>query len=211
MLISNLIKPKLVCYGLLFLFATLSLSGCKDDDDKSIMLGGELTAADLTYSLNDARILFKGDGVTEGGNPFAYKRYFITDGEIVSGNGFAKDHYENATYFIMVQIGIPNGNEWATGEFPQYRNWSSTPAESNTAFLTSNFDWDIDRYFVTHSSENTPLVVSGGLDPGDRISITFSGNIQYERMGEDGETWLVTNEPCTFNFTGKVVDDRAIN
>lgn len=189
------------------IFAVTLLSACKEDDGKAKPVL-ELNAADNTYSLKDAQILFMGESETEGGQIFLYRRYIITDGELASGNGFYKVDYEHATYFIILQLGIPVGSEWTKGEFLQYNNWSVAPNEINVSYLTSNFDWSIDRYYNTHASEHAPVIVSGGFDPGDKISIKYEGNVQYHRLGDDNETWVITNEPCTLNFTGEVVDGR---
>ena len=189
------------------IFVLALFSSCKEDEDKAAPVL-ELATADQLYSLKNAQIFFMGESETEGGQIFLYRRYIITDGEIISGNGFSKDHYENATYFVILQLGIPAESEWTKGEFLQYLNWGTAPNGANVSFLTSNFNWNNDRYYTTHSTEHAPLTVSGGFDPGEKISIKFSGNVQYQRFAEDNETWLNSNEACTLSFTGIVVDGR---
>jgi hypothetical protein len=190
----------------LLVFIIVILSGCKDDE--AVQPVRKLTAADQTYSLKNAKVYLRAESETEGVPKFLYRTYLITDGEIVSGGGFSETNYENETFFIVIQLGIPEGGEWSTGEFLQYRNWGDAPNDANVSFFTSLFMGELDEYYRTHDTENTPLLVKGGIDPGDKVSFTFTGKFGFERLETTSGLWIVTSENSTLSFTGKIIDKR---
>lgn len=204
MLINHLMKFRmLLCASLLVIF-TVSLSGCKDDDEATPKL--ELRVDGETFSLEDAQIFLRLQGEHEGPQTLLTKTYVITDGEIVSGNGYYMEDYEDATYFIFLQLGIPEGNEWAAGEFVQYRNWGEVPAGGNASFITSGFLQSNQHILTTPPDmENDAVIISGGFNPDEKITIRLNGKLQYYRMDEN-EEWVISNEESKLNFSGTVIN-----
>lgn len=184
---------------LVFTFCLAFLSGCKDEDEGPLL---RFQTDDKSYSLKDAKLYLKLEGSYEGAVNYTYRDYLISDGELIEGqNGWSMDDYTNATYFIAFELASADPNSIAPGDFPLHRFWDNVTNGSNLSYFFGEFDeLTID---TPNSNPTTPIVITGGTEPGDKMTIKFSGKIAYR--SEAGE---LTPFDGKLDFTGTIIDKR---
>lgn len=181
--------------------AIVLVSACSDDEKtatkKQFVFDGE------TVSLKDANLLLFYEG--SDGNGHIFRDYFITDGtyaEEREGSGWLLTDYDDATYLLAVEVGTPEEEDLAAGEYPLYRSFSTAPATSNIGW--TSFESDT-RYYETPTGllDGDPIVISGKFDGGNTMTIKFNGTLESNTEGDLEE---VTGK---YYFKGKVQDLRA--
>lgn len=184
---------------LLFTFCLASLSGCKDEDEGPLL---RFQTDDKSYSLKDAKLYLKFEGAYEGEVNYTYRDYLISDGDPIEGqSGWSIDDYTNATYFIAFELASADPNSIAAGDFPLHRFWDNVTDGSNLSYFFGGFDdFTID---TPNSNPTTPIVVTGSTEPGDKMTIKFSGKIAYRSQEGD-----LTSFDGKLDFTGTVIDKR---
>lgn len=186
--------------------ATLLLSACGDDDNASpkeqFSFDGE------TVTLKDANLYLTYE--TEYNETHMYRDYFITDGTYVDGDGWDLDDYTDATYYIAVELGVPIEEEFGAGEFPLFDSFSDTPPNSNMSYVyfESGEDEAFVEYFVPDDLVGgDPVVVSGGTDDGETMTLKFNGTLTYYYF--NGTDWVEDDVEGKFYFKGEVEDVRS--
>lgn len=185
----------------IFLFALLLnfVVACKDDETGPLL---QFKTDSKTYSLKDAKLYFRTEGMYEGEVDYTYRDYLITDGELIDGeNGWSLTDYTNATYFIAFELATPLPSVPSSGNFPLHRFWDNVTDGSNLSYFFGGFDdFTID---TPNSTPTTPIVITGGTEPGDKMTIKFSGKIAYRSQAGD-----LTPFDGKLDFTGLVIDKR---
>ena len=182
------------------------IHSCSSDD----------TAPKQQFVINGETITLKGANLyLTGGsnccNDHDYRDYFITDGEFVSGSGWSKSDYTNATYYLAVELAVPAANGFEPGEFPIYYSFSSAPAESNISYIWYENAANDETYFDCESpetSEHESVVVSGGFDDGETMTVKFTGKLRVYYY--DGMNWVDEELTGKVYFKGEVNDVRPI-
>jgi hypothetical protein len=184
---------------LIFTFCLASLSGCKDEEEEPLL---RFQTDDKSYSLKDAKLYLKLEGAYEGAVNYTYRDYIISDGDLMEGqNGWSMDDYTNATYFIAFELASADPNLIAAGDFPLHRFWDNVTDGSNLSYFFGGFDeLAID---TPNSNPTTSIVVTGGTEPGDKMTIKFSGKIAYR-----SEAGVLTPFDGKLDFVGTVIDKR---
>jgi hypothetical protein len=191
-------------YGLM---ATMGLlSSCKDDEKESPKL--EFTFDGETISLKGANLYLTRES-TSSGRP--YRDYFISDGTYTNADndqGWSLEDYEGATYYLAIELGAPVDGNLTVGEFPSFSSWSNQ--EDNLAvsyiYLESGTGNDEVEYYSS-DEDNSPVIVSGGLDDGDKMTLKFDGTLSYYYY--NGTAWVENTVTGKFLYTGTVNDERA--
>lgn len=180
-------------------FSILILISCKDDDAEPKL---EFQTDNKTISLKEAKLYLRVQGGYEGAVNYTYRDYMISDGELLPDkNGFSLDHYSNATYFIALEVASANPNLPMAGEYTLHRFWDNVTDGSNLSYIFAGFE---DKTVDTpDSGTKSPIIIIGGLEPGQTMTIEFDGEIAY-RSGS-GE---LTPFEGKLNFTGTVIDKR---
>ncbi|MBN8653406.1 MAG: hypothetical protein J0L67_18405 [Cytophagales bacterium] len=184
---------------LLFTFCLASLSGCKDEDEGPLL---RFQTDNKSYSLKDAKLYLKFEGSYEGAVNYTYRDYLISDGDLIeSESGWSLDHYTNATYLIAIELAIEQPNLPGTGEFPLHRFWDDVTDGSNLSYFFARFDGNT---IDTPATNPAPIIIiKGGAEPDDKMSIQFSGKIAYRSQEGD-----LTSFDGKLDFTGTVIDKR---
>ena len=123
-------------------FVVVMLGACSDDDEK-------------VSPENKNKFAFLGDPISmkhanlyllyesPDGNGHITREYFVTDGTYRAGGGWNLIDYNNATYLLALQIGVPEVTEsLSAGEYPLYYSFSEAPETSNIAWITFSFAFD---------------------------------------------------------------------
>jgi hypothetical protein len=201
------IMKKLRLLLTLGLLGTLLLfNACSKDEDPAM----QFVVGDVKYSLKGNKLYLTSEGNYVGTTTFSYRDYMITDGTLIEGeNGWSLSDYTNATYYLAIEISTPNTNTLGPDEFPQHSNWSLVPATSNMGYLYLESGEGNDNVEIYTNDENedlSPVVVTGGLDDGEKMTFQFNGTLSYYRY--DGVNWVETSEDAKLFFRGTVIDAR---
>ncbi len=140
-----------------------------------------------------------------------YRDYFISDGTYTNADGeegWSLDDYDGATYYLAVELASVVAGDLTIGEFPSYYNWD--PAEDNSTisyiYLESGTGNDA-IYYYSNDEDHSPVVVSGGLEDGDKMTLKFNGTLYYEYF--DGTNWIESSVTGKFYYSGTVNDERV--
>lgn len=172
---------------------------CKEDEPGPLL---QFKTDNKSYSLKDAKLYLRVEGQYEGAVSYTYRDYLISDGDLMEGqNGWSLDDYANATYFIAFELASAEPNSIAPGDFSLHRFWDNVTDGSNLSYFFGGFDdFTVD---TPNLIPTTPIVVTGGIQPGDTMTIKFSGKIAYRSPAGD-----LTPFDGKLDFTGTVIDKR---
>ena len=182
----------------------LLLPGACDSEDKESpkppYLG--ITLGEEQISFENANIYWIWDGVI--GTAYQYRYYVITDGTYITGkDGYSLEDFENASYFLPIEFAQVTTN-FDGGTFPVIYSWGpSLESESNIGTFYFYNDKEIPYRFFScddDADSQESLIVSGGVNDGETIKITFDG-----RVHDYDQTYEVDMQ---FYFTGTVLDIR---
>jgi hypothetical protein len=188
--------------------AVLAFTACSDDDSspkKQFSFDGE------TVTLKGANLYLTYDG-NAGNGTHLYRDYFISDGTYTNADGndgWSMEDYENATYFLAIELATPLEDEIGPGEFPQWSNW--TGVETNISYIyyeSGDGEDEVEYYTDSDTEDNSPVIVSGGVEDGDTMTLKFSGKLKYYFF--DGTNWVEETVSGKFYFKGEVKDEREI-
>jgi hypothetical protein len=164
----------------------------------------------VKYSLKANKIYLTREGNYNGNTAYTYRDFMITDGTLNEGaDGWDLDEFTNATYYIAIELSTPSTNTLGPDEFPQYSNWSLVPENSNMSYIYSEAGEAADYLEVYTDDDNadlSPVVVTGGLDGEDKITLQFNGKLTIYHY--DGTNWVNTPQAGKFFFKGTVIDAR---
>lgn len=196
----------------LVLISAIVFQGCNDDEDSEnkfeFIFNGEaisLTGANL-YMVREY------DGVITGSRPG--RDYSVTDGIYTNENGgygWTLDDYEDATYFLVIQLGVPDAEELGIGGFPQFESWNDADLSSNVSYLQMKYGEgnSLHGYYTDNETEDhSPVVITGGLEDGDKMTFQFKGSLTYGHY--DGTNWVYETVSGEFYYTGTVQDKRDL-
>jgi hypothetical protein len=185
--------------ALLVVFSVFLLSGCKDEETGPLL---QFQTDNKTISLKDAKLYLRIEGQYEGAVDYTYRDYLISDGELLPDkNGFSLDHYTNATYFIAFELAIAEPDPYTTGSYTLHRFWDNVTDGSNLSYFFAGFE---DKTVDTpDSGTKSPIIIKGGLEPGQTMTIAFDGELAY-RSGSG----TLTSFEGKLNFTSIVIDKR---
>jgi len=188
------------------LFTLLFTQSCKDDDENIVTAPKEITFGDKTISLENANIsTWKNDTTSD----WKYREYTISDGTYKdSGSRYNLSNYDNATYILNIELAVKLGESsevLTTGEYPQWSNWSSAANSDDTmisyVYVETLDGEEYDTLRESDGGDHPPIVVSGGLNNGEKMILSANGTMEYEDA--DGN-----ESPVNFslNFEGIVID-----
>lgn len=190
--------------------AFLILISCGDESSspkRQFVINGQ------TVTLKGANIYLTGEYECCGG--MEYREYFISDGEYTNGgggNGWSIEDYTDATYLIAVQLAILSEDDFEAGEFPLYNSFADALTDlSSASYVYFESAADDNTYFecdTPSGSDHEPVVVSGGMDDGDTMTLTFNGTLEIEYY--DGENWVEDEMTGKISFKGEVDDRRVL-
>jgi hypothetical protein len=126
-------------------------------------------------------------------------------------DGWSLEDYDDATYYLAIELAVPLEHEVEAGEYPQYNNWSLPENDENMSYiyLESGEGNDYFEYYTEDIDENhEPVVVTGGVDDGDKMTVKFSGRLTYYYY--NGTNWVENSVSGKFYFSGRVQDMRPI-
>lgn len=186
--------------------AALLLTACGDDEKTA--LKEQFSFDGETVSLSNANLYLTYEDTYN--DTHVYRGYFITDGTFVEGDGWGLSDYAGATYYIGVELGTPVAGEIGAGEFPLFESYNDTPANSNMGYvyMESGEDDAYFEYYVPDDQVNgNPVVVSGGVEDGENMTLKFSGTLTYYHF--NGTNWVDESATGKFYFKGEVEDVRS--
>lgn len=185
---------------------TLLLAACGDDDNSGPK--EQFAFGDETITLKDANLyLVEEDTYSD---THIYRDYFITDGTYNGEGGWDLESFTGATYYIAVELAVPDDEEVGPGEYPAFWTWSGATETSNISYVYMEMgegeDYvEFDLLPAADGDDN--VEVSGGVDDGDTMTLKFNGTLSYYYF--DGEDWVTDNESGKFYFKGEVDDVRS--
>lgn len=180
----------------------LLLPACSDDD--STPPTKEFSFGENTLALKEANLYLTYEDEYE---EHTYLEYTITDGTYSD----EEDDIIDYTYEIYVYLAVPVDNDFAAGEYPQWypEDWAEA-SDDNVSYTDG---WTILNnevaWFWTDEEENehAPVVVSGGFEEGETITLEFEGNLTYGYY-DDNEDWIEETVSSSLYFKGDIVDIR---
>lgn len=181
------------------LLLTAVIAGACSDDEK--VPDQKFSFEGKNVSLANANLYLASEVIE---NDHLTRNYYISDGVYSGGEGRNLANYVNATYALVITVGVPKAGDVVPGNFPQYQVTVDTPEDSNFShitFVSSNY-----RFQTTNNVTNGPAVsVAGGVDPGETMILRFNGSLtRYFVVTEEAEGQF----PGTFHFKGTVQDER---
>jgi hypothetical protein len=100
-----------------------------------------------------------------------YRRFVITDGEFNGTQWISEmDAFDNATYKLDVYIAVPNDSTFKQGAYPIKYIWNDAGNFSSIEIQTNDVR-------ATSYVEGIDVVVKGGLDDKQIITLSFSGDL----------------------------------
>lgn len=181
----------ILCFGF--------LSGCQEEETEPKL---QFKTADKTYSLKDAKLYLAIEGGYEGATTYTYRDYLISDGELIDGeNGWSLSDYTNATYFIAFELATAQPDLPTEGSYLLNRFWDDVTDGSNLSYFFGEFE-NV-TYDTPQTDPNPVFVITGGTEPGDKMTIQFSGKIAIRAQGG-----ALTPLDGKLNYTGIVIDKR---
>jgi hypothetical protein len=177
------------------------------------------SAPKLQFVFNGETLTLKGAHLylTHNGNccnDHDYRYYFISDGVYTNADGtdgWSIEDYTDATYFIGVELGVPGGEDFSKGAFPQHYSWNNLGEEDNNASNIYFENADIGENYIKYQSpeeDDSPIVIGGGFDDGETMTLKFNGTLTLYHY--DGENWVYEDVTGKFFFKGEVNDERPI-
>jgi hypothetical protein len=170
------------------------LGACGDDDKPSPK--EQLTFDGETLSLKDANVFLVDAGAL--GDAHNYHDYIITDGTS-GGSG--------ATFYIELTLAVPDEEEVGTGTYPVFEDYSDASETSNIGDIYAESGEDdefVELYIPDGADGDDDLVISGGVEDGDNMTVKFNGTLTYYHLV--GEDWEDENITAKLYFKGKVED-----
>lgn len=179
-------------------------SGCQDDEKPALP---QVKIGENKYSLKDAKLYLRIEGSYEGAVNYTYRDYLISDGDLIAGeNGWSLNDYTNATYFIAFETAIASPNATTTGHYTLHRFWDEVTDGSNLSYFFAEFDGR--TYDTPDSDLKSDIIISGGVNPGEEMTIKFSGEIAHRYVDNSTETVVYDPYDSKLFFTGTVIDKR---
>jgi hypothetical protein len=192
--------------SLALLAVTFALGSCKDDEDKDQVKTPpeEFVFGATTISLKDANLYRISNSVCC--NNHSIRAYVITDGVYSAepGSGWDAEDYTGETYHFIVTLLEPDATEHGPGEYPMYPWWGEeayTHERMSYVDLFTTENGNIIEYLTGDDRETSPVVVSGGLNFGEKMTISFKGQITHRI-----NTVYQPYQEAKINFSGTVQD-----
>lgn len=171
--------------------ATLLLGACGDDEKASPK--EEFTFGGETISLKDGLLYLDYNGTYNGTH--IYRDYLITNAD--------------ETYYILFELAVPNGEEIGSGEYPAFSDWDEPSETSNIAYIEAEGGEDeeyVELYTPGDADGSDEIVVSGGVDDGDTMTVKFKGTLTFYHFDEEEQDWIEENVSGKFYIKAKVED-----
>lgn len=180
------------------------ISGCQDDEKPAVP---QIKIGENRYSLKGANLYLRIEGSYEGAVDYTYRDYLISDGELIEGeNGWSRDDYTNATYFIAFELASAEPTVPNVGQFPLHRFWDDVTDGSNLSYFFAEFDG---RTYDTYETDVHPAIeVTGSGEPNEKMTIQFSGEIAHRYVDNSTETVVFDPYDTKLTFSGTVIDKR---
>ncbi|MEO7992021.1 MAG: hypothetical protein ABI663_20890 [Chryseolinea sp.] len=192
-----LTTSKMKWLGSAFLLAfALTLVNCGGDDESPAL---QATVEGKKISLKNAKIYLANEDTY---NDYTYRDYFISDGVPNNSSPWSLSDYDDATFFIAVELATKSVDGLSSGTYPAIDNWSTATGDK-IAYLYYEVavpGGDPLEYDNPSDVAGPNVVVKGKFDGDDTMTLSFSGNM----VNDDTEELVATN----VYFSGKVVDIR---
>lgn len=170
---------------------------CGSDDEKPAY---QFSTEDITLSLANANIYYV-DNIWDYVE-LDYRTYAITDGTY-DGEGAIRyqNSFDNASYHILVYIGVPKGSAYKAGKYPNIYDWytPSTPI----AYIDGRME-DYEFETSNDSRDETDVVMKGGMDDGSIITISYKGTLQTYYYDNIKRGWFDKKAKASLLVKGKV-------
>lgn len=133
-----------------------------------------------------------------------FREYVITDGTYNETTGFTAQ-----TYYATVFLLWPNEEDLGPGEFPLFADLTDGSETEKMAFLELSSGENV-AFYNLKVPENVvrgnPVVIAGGVEDGDRMTLTFSGTLSYFHL--EGQTPVTEDVSGKLHFEGEVINIR---
>lgn len=176
-----------------------AINACSDTNstrpDNHFIMTGE-----PSFSLKDAVLYVVNEA--EDGNGHRVRDYAITDGEYLDGDGLSFGDYTEATYLMVIRLGVPQeADGFAEADYRLYHDLASAPETANIAWVSFATTTNVYLEIPEDAQGQQHIKISGEADHGNTMILEFTGTMT-DYSGEE-----VAAE-CTFYFKGKVKDLR---
>ena len=177
------------------------LGACGDDEPSR---KEQFAFEGKTFGLKEANFYLTDVSTYDGRQ---YREYLITDGEYTDG-------FEGSTYFIEVEFADEvDEDDFETGKFPQWYSWDDVPETSAMSYLEawSESEGDADYFYFwtpeeAQNDDHDPIVISGGINDDQTMTLKFDGTLMYEYYDTDTEEYIEELASGKFYVKGKVED-----
>jgi hypothetical protein len=197
----------------LIIASMVILAACSSDDERKTHL--RLSIDGETFNLANPKLyLTYSSPYISNEIEFEDRYYFISDGTYMGGasdDGWELSDYEGATYVLAIEIAAQENTSFSGSSFPQRDTWYDIPNGTNIGYIQFKFaDNDFFRTDNMVTEDFSPIVVTGGVEHGNTMTIKFKGKLTRFVRNQDDD--LVRDETVTADlaFTGKVIDKRSL-
>jgi hypothetical protein len=172
--------------------AQMVYTGCADkvrpEINNEIIVDGTLHSlsgfnAYLTYQISD--------GI------FVYRDYIITDGQYDGYSHVGLQYYPGATMLILVQLGVREGEDFASGDYYYDFGWNDVPSDKRPAYFYMETETGV---WLTKESVEFGTMghvqVNGDLSLGNTLNLNSNHQVLY------GASIV----PIQMNYKGKVTN-----
>jgi hypothetical protein len=177
-----------------FLFLLIAMACGSDEETPKY----ELTNEDIAIPLADANIYFQ-DRSSDSDERIS-RSYVITDGTYDGGYIWDLYDYRNATYIIHVQLSVPGGDSYKPGKYPTRYYWDEDAPELVSYIIGKKDGYEFET--STNSKYQSDVVVKGGLEDGEIITISFKGTLDIDYYDNTLGEWFSKRSETSFLAKG---------
>jgi hypothetical protein len=182
--------------------AVVIFGSCKDDENEEPTLA--FVFGNISISLEGANFYLIANN--NCCNNHSTRTYVITDGVYSAdpGWGWEFDDYTGETYLLIVNLLEPDGAEHGVGEYQMYPWFNEEPythERMSYVGLYTTENGNSIRYITGDDRDKSPVVVKGGLNIGDNMTISFEGLLLHQ-LNQVEQTY----EESRLHFSGTVSD-----
>jgi hypothetical protein len=161
-----------------------------------------------TIDLAEANLyLMRSESYENDQGAFKTRNYYLTDGTYVEGDPLNFSSYTGITFFLEIDLNVPDDEDFEPGNYPLRYDYSLTPADINFSYIYLQLEND--DYYESYDNEDaTPIKVTGGFDDGETMQISYTGTLKF--YYNTGEGWVNETFDGEIFYKGVVSDERVL-